>query len=342
MCLLINQPAGTKFTEAFLRGVYAHNKDGIGVMYAEDSVITIHKMLPTTFADVVDFMDEQVAGRECAIHFRMQTHGDIDLANCHPYEVLTEAEGYPLWLMHNGVLHTDNTADKSKSDTWHYINDFLRPMLLNNPEFYKTEAFKILIGDHIGKSNKFALINAEGHVVTVNQSSGVQYNGAWLSNTYAWDTTGTEHDVLTTWSRNTSNRSRIPYSTLGSLPLDVAEEDEDIYYSRQAGLDVDDEDEDEDEELTASVADMNDWTDAVYELLELHDLKTLSQRTVDVFDVLDDYYSSVGPNRAWEMLDCMYDGTITLGKATQLIKDGLTATQGYYNTDEEYAAVLTN
>ena len=194
MCLLISQPEGTVFDDAFLQGVYKKNGDGIGVMYIDNNKLHIRKALPQTFEDMKTFYNEHVAGRKCAVHWRMKTHGHIDLNNCHPYEVLTEEEGYPLWLMHNGVLATGNSKDVSMSDTWHYIQDFLRPMLLKNPEFFLTDAFKTIIGAHIGTGNKFALLDAFGNVVVVNERSGVTYNNAWLSNTYAWDTTGTEHD----------------------------------------------------------------------------------------------------------------------------------------------------
>jgi hypothetical protein len=107
--------------------------------------------------------------------------------------VLGAEDGYPLQLIHNGILHTDNLEDQSQTDTALYIKNYLRPMLLKNPEFFMTEAFKEIIGEHIGRGNRFVLLDAYGNRVTVNEDTGVQYNGAWLSNTYAWDTTGTEH-----------------------------------------------------------------------------------------------------------------------------------------------------
>lgn len=193
MCLLITKPEGVDFDEAFLRGVYDLNKDGIGVMYAKDNTLFTRKAVPKNFEDVIAFWKQNVGERECAIHFRMQTHGDVDLTNCHPYQVLSAEDGYPLWLMHNGILHTGNLRDTTKSDTWHYIQTYLRPMLLRNPEFFLNPVFAELIGEHIGDDNKFVLMDAYGNVVTVNEHVFVEHNGAKLSNTYAWDTTGTAH-----------------------------------------------------------------------------------------------------------------------------------------------------
>lgn len=190
MCLLINKPANTTFSKNFYEGVFKKNEDGLGVMYAENGRVVVKKILPKTFEDVEAFIRDEVDGRECSLHFRMQTHGDVDLTNCHPYQVISADEGYELWLMHNGVLHTDNKKDQTKSDTWHYINDYLRPMLLANPTFFLTEAFKEVVGAHIGSGNKFVLMDYMGNVVTVNKDEGVEYEGAWLSNTYAWDSAG--------------------------------------------------------------------------------------------------------------------------------------------------------
>ncbi|MDP3308279.1 hypothetical protein [Methylotenera sp.] len=63
----------------------------------------------------------------------------------------------------------------------------MRPMLLANPAFINHPAFATLVGDHIGGGNKFTLLDALGNMVTVNEDQGVRFNGAWLSNTYAWN-----------------------------------------------------------------------------------------------------------------------------------------------------------
>lgn len=204
MCLIICKTKDSKLDENFLRGVFRKNSDGLGVMYAEGNVLYSVKVLPKTFEDVKDFWNKYVSERECFVHFRMQTHGHIDMENCHPYEVLSEADGYPLYMIHNGVLHTDNRADVTKSDTWHYINDYLRPMLLKNPEFFMHPAFSELVSEHIGSGNKFVFLDAYGNSVIINKKAFVEHEGALLSNTYAWDTSGTAHS----WSTGRSSFRR--------------------------------------------------------------------------------------------------------------------------------------
>jgi hypothetical protein len=188
MCLLITQKTtSARLSDEWLEDFYDYNSDGVGVMYANNGNLVIEKVLPKNAHQFIAFYREHIEGRECAFHLRMRTHGDIDLNNCHPYEVLNQDEhGLDLWLMHNGVLSTGNQKDATKSDTWHYIRDYLRPMLEDNPDYAFTKSFADIVGSHIGASNKFVLMDNEGRMTVVNQGSGVFWAGLWLSNTYAW------------------------------------------------------------------------------------------------------------------------------------------------------------
>jgi hypothetical protein len=188
MCLLVTQTKSSPIlSNEWLEDFYTYNSDGIGVMWANHGDLVIKKVLPKSADDFIHFYHSEIAGKDCAFHLRMRTHGDIDLTNCHPYEVLTRSEhGIDLWLMHNGILSTGNKADESKSDTWHYINDYLRPMLSANPDFAFHPSFAEIVGEHIGSSNKFVLMDNEGRQAVINQNAGVYWAGLWLSNTYAW------------------------------------------------------------------------------------------------------------------------------------------------------------
>lgn len=188
MCLLIVQTKDTDFTEEHLIDFYNRNRDGIGVMWAEDGYLQYNKILPANARQAVDFYNENARGKACAIHYRMRTHGDIDHENCHPYEVFgfEEASDMPMLLMHNGVLHTGNHADTSKSDTWHYIRTYLHKLIAHDPSLAFTPEFRDVIGRHIG-SNRFVLMNHLGETSIVNESQGVRFRGAWMSNEYAWN-----------------------------------------------------------------------------------------------------------------------------------------------------------
>lgn len=188
MCLLITQSTqSARLSDEWLEDFYDYNSDGVGVMYAQNDQLVIEKVLPKNHQQFIAFYREHIEGKNCAFHLRMRTHGAIDLDNCHPYEVLNRKEhGLDLWLMHNGVLATGNARDLTKSDTWHYIRDFLRPMLAHNPDFAFSDSFAKIVGTHIGSSNKFVLMDNAGRMATINRDSGVFWAGLWLSNTYAW------------------------------------------------------------------------------------------------------------------------------------------------------------
>jgi hypothetical protein len=189
MCLLVTQSSSSPvLSDAWLENFYDYNSDGVGVMFSNNGDLVIKKIIPKNAQEFIQFYRADIQGRDCAFHLRMRTHGAIDLLNCHPYEVLNRAEhGIDLWLMHNGILSTGNKANEKMSDTWHYINDYLKPMLAGNPDFAFHPAFKALVADHIGGSNKFVLMDNEGRSVVINESAGVYWAGLWLSNTYAWD-----------------------------------------------------------------------------------------------------------------------------------------------------------
>ena len=193
MCLLITQSnKSPALSDAWLEDFYSYNADGVGVMYSLDNQLIVEKILPKNAEDFIHFYRNHIQGKNCAFHLRMRTHGDTDLTNCHPYEVLNQQEhGVDMWLMHNGILSTGNASDTSKSDTWHYIRDYLRPMLAENPAFAFTDAFRSIIGSHIGSGNKFVLMDNAGNMSVVNQKAGVYWAGLWLSNEYAWSASDT-------------------------------------------------------------------------------------------------------------------------------------------------------
>lgn len=196
MCLIHTHNVDTILSDAWIENFYDHNADGIGVMLSEPDEngvkqLVIKKFLPKTAADAVKFYHDNIKGKKCVVHWRMATHGDVDLLNCHPYEITPLNSAHPLWMMHNGVLSRGNYGDKSKSDTWHFIQDILKPMLDpaqgGNPDLAYNPGFRELVGDAIGNGNRFVFMDADGDISIVNRWTGVEWNYMWMSNTYAWD-----------------------------------------------------------------------------------------------------------------------------------------------------------
>ena len=181
MCLMIQHSKDTVLSEELIFDIYNKNSDGFGVMWGDGDKVHVLKLLGNA-REITDLYNEHVKGKDCVIHFRMMTHGDINYDNCHPY-MITEN----VWLAHNGVLFIGNDADVSKSDTWHYINDFLRPLAKTyGEEILFDPIMQKFIEEHIGSSNKFGLVHKDGRVAILNRKSGVEHMDAWFSNTYAW------------------------------------------------------------------------------------------------------------------------------------------------------------
>lgn len=192
MCLIIAGKAAKirdalLNTEGMLLSIFKSNPDGIGVMYAtkhkDERLLKVVKKLPNSLEQARDFISRMPDDtRQCAIHFRWTTHGHTDLENCHPYTVLENQVA----LMHNGVLSTGNSKDTSKSDTWHFIEDYLKEAVKMAPGLVFDPGFIALVKDFIGTNNRFVFMGADGRMTIVNKKEGIEHDGLWFSNTYAW------------------------------------------------------------------------------------------------------------------------------------------------------------
>ena len=181
MCILIHHPANVAFDDELLNDFYSHNPDGFGAMYVDNNGnIVVTKTLGKP-AEINALYRDTLKGRECIIHYRMKTHGDIDLDNCHPYKITDD-----LWMAHNGILSMGNPIDPAKSDTWHFIEYILKPAVTANPDIILNLDYQAYLEKMIGSSNKFAFLHSSGEIIVLNYDAGVEHQGAWLSNTYAW------------------------------------------------------------------------------------------------------------------------------------------------------------
>lgn len=187
MCLIITGSAhdirSTLLnTIGLLEDIFKTNSDGVGAMYATTKHgLRVVKDLPRDAAACTAFIrrlpDDD---RDLAIHFRWRTHGATDLENCHPYMVKPG-----LAMMHNGILAHGNAADPSKSDTWHYIHNYLAPLEEKYPGITEDENFQCVVENDIA-DNRFVFLDSHGVLTIYNRDQGIEHEGLWFSNTYAW------------------------------------------------------------------------------------------------------------------------------------------------------------
>ena len=184
MCMLITGKSAAVrnkllSTEGLIESLYKYNSDGLGVMYATAAKLKVIKKLPDNTAAAKKMIEALPNDeREVAIHWRMRTHGHIDLVNCHPYEINAST-----YMMHNGILATGNKADTSKSDTWHFIKNYLASLPV---DALHDKGFHDLVGELI-ENNRFAIMSADGRLSVVNADQGFEKDEVWFSNTYAMD-----------------------------------------------------------------------------------------------------------------------------------------------------------
>lgn len=174
MCLAIFSPKGVQVSKDSLDKGFDNNPHGAGFAYAKGDKLHLHK----GFFKFDEFWEayEPFANQAAVIHFRWATHGNTDDKNCHPFEI---CEGQ-FAVVHNGVIDIDRSNDKQMSDTFHFSDLVLTPVL-QKMEF-DNPAVKYLIEEAIGSFNKLVLLRKDGKHVIYNEKKGEWHKGAWFSN----------------------------------------------------------------------------------------------------------------------------------------------------------------
>lgn len=201
MCLIIYSPAGNAIDRSVLAYAYNQNPDGIGVM----SKIGPQKFMgQKALKRARRYIENYLVSAKLpfAIHFRWATHGDVILANTHPY-VTPDGQH---WVMHNGVIHlTTQEATPAESDT----AVFVRKYMTDIPSFDDVAYFEG-IARKVGWANKLCVMNAQGKFILCNDDAGVWIDGIWYSNTYSLPSTMANDYYSTYWHRPLRSYEYVP------------------------------------------------------------------------------------------------------------------------------------
>ena len=222
MCLIIYRDKSQIVTDDFAKDVATRNRDGWGFMYNHpetNKVITKKGLVLDDF--FTHYHPVQEADIPCIIHFRMKTHGAINLDNCHPYEI---CKG--VYFMHNGCIKVETpTKDiNTLSDTAIFVRDILRPMFLNSKDrisLVRSPWFEHMMEVHADKNNsRYVISDIEGSVFF-----GSWYEtttGLFFSNQYAYTLDNPTRKTCTP----TNNYPRHHTGYYGNSRLD----DDEFYY----------------------------------------------------------------------------------------------------------------
>lgn len=186
MCLIVVSDDGKLLDEDRFKASHTHNPDGMGLMFVDGGRVHAFKTMDPLEKKLAHY-HELVKDRPHVLHHRFATHGSKTLAMCHPFKVLDkDHHGIDLFMMHNGVLAGDVPVHrKNKSDTWHFVRDFLKPVLTKHPTMLRNRGFRRLLSGFIGNSNKLVFMDSDGLINIINPQAGDWKDGFWFSNTYS-------------------------------------------------------------------------------------------------------------------------------------------------------------
>ena len=178
MCIAIVKPAGATITKETLGYCHDRNPDGCGFAYVnvdrngKRKLRTRKDMEFESFYRKLEKAISKNPESPFLIHFRIKTHGKIDLANCHPFMVDRNHV-----FIHNGTI-SGVGSDLEKSDTRLFNESVLRVLPKN---WNQNSGIKKLIEEFISYS-KLAVLNLDGEVNIYNENKGEWVDGVWYSN----------------------------------------------------------------------------------------------------------------------------------------------------------------
>jgi hypothetical protein len=190
-------------------------------MWIKNGELQVEKSGPTPFVDLWNAYLKRIEFNPI-IHLRWKTHGDINEHNAHPYYC-----GFGIFLMHNGTVNAPVTSHNQHSDTWNFIESWIKPLfkLVKNPhELIRSKEFKTLLEHEIGGSNRI-IMGDRGGFVTFNEQAWhtitnefTKVEGLIVSNTYAWDSANySKPKVIPTSITYLPNQGGIKRNSMGEI-----------------------------------------------------------------------------------------------------------------------------
>lgn len=191
MCVIISQNEGQIFNKEDFIYAAGINKHGIGIAVwekentaIEDSpvVLKVGRTLPETAEQAWNYYDTYASGKKALIHLRYRTHGEVSIDNCHPFQIISQSEGFKqdLFLMHNGIL-SGQVCSGQDSDTLSFCKDIRK--FIEKRKYVAVnldEQTHKAIEKKAGKHNRIVLFDGKGG--TLFTGSWVDYKGFKCSN----------------------------------------------------------------------------------------------------------------------------------------------------------------
>lgn len=164
MCLIIVNRKEVLSREIF-KNAFELNRDGMGLMFAQDNKIEIVKELKNINRFYNMYKEARLLFKSATIciHFRTATSGRNDLKNQHPFFINKN-----LAFMHNGVIAQLSSSRLAECDTFLFNELYLKKLPAT---FLENEGYIEKIKNFIGYS-KLVFLNSSGKVNFVNENLG--------------------------------------------------------------------------------------------------------------------------------------------------------------------------
>jgi hypothetical protein len=216
MCIAIYQSPGCKLPKEQMVESWKSNPDGGGFAYFNehgDIVIEKDMTLDGMLYKYECAVDRYAQSSPFAVHFRIATHGGVNIDNCHPFRVSEQTA-----LIHNGIIPVLFASKTDpRSDTKVFVDDYL-PKL--PADWMDDESLMDLVETYIGAS-KLVILSSAGKYDSyiANESAG-----HWSEDEKFWYSNGSYKPA-----------SKMSWGKPGQLTLgcDIKAEDEDDYIIAQ-------------------------------------------------------------------------------------------------------------
>ena len=208
MCIVVYKPKNIDMpSEEILRECFDRNPDGAGYMFPEDGKVIIKKGFMNFKAFYASVMMDYDKKLPFVLHFRIQTQGGVNQECTHPFPIsknmidlrqldcecnfglahngiigLTSKSSYSTYYDYNSHQYRYDYKRPDYSDTMKFITDYLS-LIIKKKDWYKDEDTLTLIEELAGHSNKFAIMDGDGHTTLIGnfiEDGGVMYsNGSY-------------------------------------------------------------------------------------------------------------------------------------------------------------------
>lgn len=198
MCVILYKKADKQIEDWRLESAVEVNPDGWGycIPDGQGKLITRRSYdAKGNSAKAIAKTIEKNMTQEMYIHLRFKTQGDLNLANCHPFTILTHKKhGVDMQFMHNGSIPDFNDRKDPRSDTKQFVDTILIPLceaILAYERHPEGVMYNELIADilekYAGNHNKFVLVDGYGASLFINERHGKDFDWGWASNEYSFN-----------------------------------------------------------------------------------------------------------------------------------------------------------